>query len=582
MATNPLGAPYNVLFKNATDGTVGDDNLKYMYDASQPFLEIGGAASADKGMIQLGGATGSGEIKSNQVQITSAGTLVFQFPTVAVNIDPTGNILTPANVVAFEGTDTKPINVTSQSSVQLFTGAGANQPSIAWVDKSRPVDDRVAFSQFSAGKLSFNFANDAFTGSNTWLSASGGVAGGITAITSNSGTGSWTHSGAMRISWPATPTAPTLTLDSSNPVLAFFKGNNGTNMRNWYLTLDGSGNLFTGTATDAGVYTQNAVQITRTGTTVTSHRLFVNGAMNLTVDSNGISTPLIAYTKGLSAANSPAQPAGPSNSGFAANSSTNYGGMSLYDSTQAANARGFNLINFQNKVQFRLINDTGANVIVPLSFNGGFAGYTGMTFTGNETHAGNILHSAPVSTYADPMVQIYSTGAATNNPLLVFNAGNGPDTDRKKWFISGNNGNFFSYGIQNDAGTTNYIAYQAYRGNGTVGGHQWFLGNQGVTTGSPTPSMFLSNNVFSLMPGVQMVMGDTVPINSSVALMIKSTTSGFLPPVMTTTQMKSISGAPDGLVVYNSTVAALCLKVGAAWYPITAGAPVPDEEPIEE
>jgi hypothetical protein len=52
--------------------------------------------------------------------------------------------------------------------------------------------------------------------------------------------------------------------------------------------------------------------------------------------------------------------------------------------------------------------------------------------------------------------------------------------------------------------------------------------------------------------------------NSSVMLGVVSTTKGFLPPVMTTTQKSAISAIP-GLVVYDSTTNKLCCYNGSTW-----------------
>jgi hypothetical protein len=49
-----------------------------------------------------------------------------------------------------------------------------------------------------------------------------------------------------------------------------------------------------------------------------------------------------------------------------------------------------------------------------------------------------------------------------------------------------------------------------------------------------------------------------------------STTKGFLPPVMTTTQKNAISSPALGLMVFDSTLAKLCVYTGSAWETITS------------
>ena len=53
--------------------------------------------------------------------------------------------------------------------------------------------------------------------------------------------------------------------------------------------------------------------------------------------------------------------------------------------------------------------------------------------------------------------------------------------------------------------------------------------------------------------------------NSSAALSADSTTKGFLPPRMTTTQKNAIASPAAGLVVYDSTTNKLCCYNGSTW-----------------
>lgn len=59
--------------------------------------------------------------------------------------------------------------------------------------------------------------------------------------------------------------------------------------------------------------------------------------------------------------------------------------------------------------------------------------------------------------------------------------------------------------------------------------------------------------------------------NSKAILTVSSTTLGFLPPRMTTTQRDAITSPTEGLVVYNSTTHTLDFYNGTAWKQI-AGA----------
>ena len=57
---------------------------------------------------------------------------------------------------------------------------------------------------------------------------------------------------------------------------------------------------------------------------------------------------------------------------------------------------------------------------------------------------------------------------------------------------------------------------------------------------------------------------------ASSKLTIESTTQGFLPPRMTTTQKNAIGTPATGLVVYDTTLNKLCVRTASAWETITS------------
>jgi hypothetical protein len=59
-------------------------------------------------------------------------------------------------------------------------------------------------------------------------------------------------------------------------------------------------------------------------------------------------------------------------------------------------------------------------------------------------------------------------------------------------------------------------------------------------------------------------------VNASAQLQVDSTTKGFLPPRMTTTQKNAISSPATGLVVYDTTLNKLSVYTGAAWETVTS------------
>jgi len=57
---------------------------------------------------------------------------------------------------------------------------------------------------------------------------------------------------------------------------------------------------------------------------------------------------------------------------------------------------------------------------------------------------------------------------------------------------------------------------------------------------------------------------------ATASVQIDSTTQGFLPPRMTTTNRDAITSPADGLVVYNTTTSKLNVYTGSAWEAITS------------
>ena len=63
----------------------------------------------------------------------------------------------------------------------------------------------------------------------------------------------------------------------------------------------------------------------------------------------------------------------------------------------------------------------------------------------------------------------------------------------------------------------------------------------------------------------QVGIGTATP-DASAKLDVSSTTQGFLPPRMTTTQRDAIAGPATGLTIYNTTIKAFQVYNGTAWF----------------
>ena len=88
--------------------------------------------------------------------------------------------------------------------------------------------------------------------------------------------------------------------------------------------------------------------------------------------------------------------------------------------------------------------------------------------------------------------------------------------------------------------------------------------NGSITVQGTSNATRTTSNVDLQPSGGGVTIGGTTR-NASAILQINSTTLGFLPPVMTSTQRNAISSPASGLVVYSSDLSDLSLYNGTAW-----------------
>jgi len=124
--------------------------------------------------------------------------------------------------------------------------------------------------------------------------------------------------------------------------------------------------------------------------------------------------------------------------------------------------------------------------------------------------------------------------------------------------------------------TTNTIAVLTLNPNsGALGtGNQWNLvgansANNYAFQIREASSTYLTITNSASGAGGSVGIGTTSP-STSALLDVTSTTKGFLPPRMTTTQINAIGTPAAGLIVYDTTLNKLCVRTAAAWETITS------------
>jgi hypothetical protein len=136
--------------------------------------------------------------------------------------------------------------------------------------------------------------------------------------------------------------------------------------------------------------------------------------------------------------------------------------------------------------------------------------------------------------------------------------------------------------FQNNAGTTQYVEIKSLttqeaqlRLNSSTANYGWSLtqNSSNFYIGSQ-PDIGTSTKIITInrTNANVLIQNSTTSAfaNASAQLQIDSTTKGFLPPRMTTIQKNAITTPAAGLVIFDTTLAKLCVYSGTAWETITS------------
>ncbi|GEM_PF-6178113 len=263
----------------------------------------------------------------------------------------------------------------------------------------------------------------------------------------------------------------------------------------------------------------------------------------------------------------------------------------------------------------------GATNVILKKTNAGLISVTGIEMFSPKFATGNGAGNMIDLTNMDVQLQLIAPRTtpandvnilnSANSGVVILNQSNGPDITVSG---AGNYTQFTSYGVKtgmtiNGATTINntvvanasptpgavYTA-SSNTGGGTTTGMRIKNSGTALTTGArldfevgtDTNRWMIytadgrSSNVSSFRIGVDNIgdylaitrngsvgIGTTTP-NAAALLEVNSTTKGFLPPRMTTTQRNAISTPPVGLMIYNTSTNKLNFYDGTAWRVVTS------------
>jgi hypothetical protein len=240
------------------------------------------------------------------------------------------------------------------------------------------------------------------------------------------------------------------------------------------------------------------------------------------------------------------------------------------DVNGTARVTGNTLISAGNLSIFSTVTSRRINI---QTGNGTQCAITGIYDSGGSLQAAFGIESISTNSF-----QLASTSAIRFYAgSSIGNIATEPTNERMRLFANGN----FAIGTTTDAGFKLDVNGSVRFGTSSVGWEfssntlkilqNGFLGVDvpGARHFSITAFNF-STYYFRVAPTTGNVLIGTGNDTASSKLTVESTTQGFLPPRMTTTQKNAIASPAAGLVVYDTTLGKLCVRGASAWETITS------------
>jgi hypothetical protein len=198
------------------------------------------------------------------------------------------------------------------------------------------------------------------------------------------------------------------------------------------------------------------------------------------------------------------------------------------------------------------------------------ASLTGTDNTALGYRAGRMLSTGSLNVYIGTRCAP-NANTGTNNVIIGNDAGNSISSGYQNTIIG-------SYAYEFCNGNNNVVigTQAAYNQTGTVSGqfflHSFNLGSAALElTNSMMYGKFSSTvNTQILRINARTGIALSADPDASAMFQIDSTSYGFLPPRMTTTQKNAIATPAAGLIVFDTTLAKLCVYSGSTWQTITS------------